>query len=597
MPSSNSTGSVVAADRKTSRLLPVGIVILSILIGGWLRLSHLDAKSISHPEMYVPGIRLAAGASEPAERFTLVSVLTGTFSSDTHPPGYYMAMLPWTHAFGTSLRSMRLPSAFLGLACVPLLYFLGVLIGSPLSGALAAALLALSGYHVFWTRVARMFALECFLGLAATVLLLWLMARPRGRGWLTIAYVIVVLAGVATDVYFWSLLAAHMIWTFANALGKPGLPAICRAQLMALVLGSPLIAFAAYQSGNTVADLSRNVPRYMAEFSAFAFALPSDASGFFPAAVPLTGFVGWMLRGLILLVAMILLISGFRKAWRPSAADLQIDLDVNALGRTLWSWSWIAAGLVGTLEILAFVYATHWLPPDQVHGTIKATQLLSVLPLSMAMIALFIDRHWPKFPPQPLWTRFTTGTSAFAALLAIVPFGLLALLSLARPILNQRGLLFASPYLLFMLAYGLLALRSKVWTAALALALVPICFLSLRSYRNMTMDPADYGHFAASVLSEIHSTDLVFVRKAWYATPILYYLDADRFQIVGRNYSTASSGDPRARVWVVLLYDPAPSPEMLDGLSGYHIVRTITDSHATATLYQNNVETASAANR
>src|SRR5437868_14892964 len=116
MPSSNSIDNLVAADRKTSRLLPVGIVILSILIGGWLRLSHLDAKSISHPEMYVPGIRLAAGASEPAERFTLVSVLTGTFSSDTHPPGYYMAMLPWTHAFGTSLRSMRLPSALLGLA-------------------------------------------------------------------------------------------------------------------------------------------------------------------------------------------------------------------------------------------------------------------------------------------------------------------------------------------------------------------------------------------------------------------------------------------------------------------------------------------------
>jgi len=52
-----------------------------------------------------------------------------------------------------------------------------------------------------------------------------------------------------------------------------------------------LIAFAAYQSGQYGADLSRNVPRYLAEFSAFAFAI-LGVSGFFPAAVPLTGFIG-----------------------------------------------------------------------------------------------------------------------------------------------------------------------------------------------------------------------------------------------------------------------------------------------------------------
>src|SRR6266853_2275714 len=109
----------------TYRRLSIAIVFTSVLIGGWLRLSELGAKSISHPEMYVPGIRLPAGVAEPSERMTPVSVVTGTFSSDTHPPGYYIVMLPWTHAFGTSLRSIRLPSALFGLACIPLLYLLG----------------------------------------------------------------------------------------------------------------------------------------------------------------------------------------------------------------------------------------------------------------------------------------------------------------------------------------------------------------------------------------------------------------------------------------------------------------------------------------
>src|SRR5258706_7358134 len=123
-----------------------------------------------------------------------------------------------------------------------------------------------------------------------------------------------------------------------------------------------------------------------------------------------------------------------------------------------------------------------------------------------------------------------------------MPFGLLALLSLARPILNQRGMLFASPYLFFILALGLFALRRPAWTTAAILALAPICAGSLFAYGSMTMDPVDYGHFATSVAAEIRSGDFVFVRKALYATPIVYYLNQD--QIIGRNYSAASSQNP-----------------------------------------------------
>ena len=138
------------------------LVALGVLLGGWLRLATLDQRSITHPEMYVPNIRMPAGISEPAERLNIGSVISGTFSSDTHPPGYYLAMFPWTKVAGTSLRAIRLPSALLGICSVPLLYALGVLIGRPAEGTVAAILLALSGYHVFWSQVARMFALSCF---------------------------------------------------------------------------------------------------------------------------------------------------------------------------------------------------------------------------------------------------------------------------------------------------------------------------------------------------------------------------------------------------------------------------------------------------
>jgi multisubunit Na+/H+ antiporter MnhB subunit len=356
-----------------------------------------------------------------------------------------------------------------------------------------------------------------------------------------------------------------------------------------VVLGSPLIAFAAYQSGNTVADLSRNVPRYLVEFSAFAFAFPSDASGFFPSAAPLAGSaIAWTMRSLLSLIAAVLLIAGFRDAWQSSRSTGGLNMPPSAGG--LWRWGWITAGLVGTLEIGAFIYATRWLPPDQLHPTIKATKALAVLPIALAILGLCADRYWSRLPAPGNWKRLVEGKLTFAALLATVPFALLALASQARPLLNQRGMLFASPYLFFILAHGLLALRRTAWITATSVALVAICALSLRSYSSMTVDPVDYGHFAASLESEIRSSDLVFVRKAWYATPILYYLNPDQHRIIGRNYSASSSENPGARVWVVLLYDSAPTAEMRDALSGYDQVRSITGPQSQALLYQRSTE-------
>jgi hypothetical protein len=136
------------------------------------------------------------------------------------------------------------------------------------------------------------------------------------------------------------------------------------------------------------------------------------------------------------------------------------------------------------------------------------------------------------------------------------------------------------------LAQGILSLHRPAWVAATLVALAPVCAVSLYAYRGMTMDPVDYGQFATSARKEIHSSDLVFVRKAWYATPILYYLNPDQYQIIGRNYQAALSKNPDASVWVVLLYDSAPPGEMQRALSGYQPVRSFTGPRAQATQYR-----------
>jgi hypothetical protein len=67
-----------------------------------------------------------------------------------------------------------------------------------------------------------------------------LIARgSRRQGILVTGYAILILAGFITHIFFWSLFATHMVWTFGNAWGRRELPDICRAQLLVAVLGSP----------------------------------------------------------------------------------------------------------------------------------------------------------------------------------------------------------------------------------------------------------------------------------------------------------------------------------------------------------------------
>jgi hypothetical protein len=417
------------------------------------------------------------------------------------------------------------------------------------------------------------------------VLLLLLAQSSRRRNVLLAAYVAVVLAGVATHVFFWSLFGAHMLWAFGNAVGRRPLPDLCRAQLLALVLGSPLIAFAAYQSGNTVADLSGDVLMYASQFLSFAFALPAKNSGFFLSGTPYAGSALFTAaRAALLLIGIVVAGMGLRQLWQ-SPADKPV-LPADSSGSAFWKVSWVAAALIGTLAIGAFLYLLRTsLPPAFVNKSVRITQILTVLPAVLAVLAFFLDRIWGRSPQPGGWRRLVAGRNGLLAILAVAPLLALSILAQFRPILNQRGLLFACPYLLLLLGVGMAAIRRRIWFAALAPILLITCAASLKSYSQMMVDPADYGGFATAIKSQIEAGDLVFVRKAWYETPILYYLHKDRYHLVGRDFGQACSRNPDARVWVVLLYDADPAREIQEALKGYRALKTITAPHAKAILY------------
>src|SRR5271169_6542441 len=124
----------MTAQKQQSVWVTVAGLTLLVLVGGYLRLAHLDTRSVTHVEMYVPGIHLPQGISIPVERFGLLKVVTSTLNSDTHPPAYYVMTWAWVKCFGASAESIRMPSALLGIACIPLVVWLGALTGHRAAG-------------------------------------------------------------------------------------------------------------------------------------------------------------------------------------------------------------------------------------------------------------------------------------------------------------------------------------------------------------------------------------------------------------------------------------------------------------------------------
>jgi mannosyltransferase len=101
-----------------------------------------------------------------------------------NPPGYRLLLKGWIAICGTSEFAVRLPSALLGTATVPLVGLLAWLLTRRTAAALAAALLlALSPHHVYYSQEARAYALVVLLATGGTCLLIRALRDNRRRDW------------------------------------------------------------------------------------------------------------------------------------------------------------------------------------------------------------------------------------------------------------------------------------------------------------------------------------------------------------------------------------------------------------------------------
>ena len=142
--SSFSPFSLRRLDRWLAPWMPWLIVALAVGLRFW----RLDAQSLWADE--------GNSASLALRSWSDISLAA---AADIHPPLYYWLLNLWVRLFGLSENGLRSLSVFASAATVGLTYDLGRRLFGRVAGLLAAFLLAIAPFHIYYAQEARMYAL------------------------------------------------------------------------------------------------------------------------------------------------------------------------------------------------------------------------------------------------------------------------------------------------------------------------------------------------------------------------------------------------------------------------------------------------------
>jgi mannosyltransferase len=169
---------------------------LIVVAGAALRLRGLDAESVWLDEAFSIGIA----------RVGLDEVLYET-RLDVHPPLYYILLSAWTFVVGGTAWSARLLSVIFSLGILVAAHVVGTRLVGRTTGLVAAALLAVSVFHIEFAQEARMYAQLTLLATLSTYGFIRLFDAPR-VGWF-LFYATVTSLMTWTHVYAAFIIAAQ----------------------------------------------------------------------------------------------------------------------------------------------------------------------------------------------------------------------------------------------------------------------------------------------------------------------------------------------------------------------------------------------------
>lgn len=225
------------------------------LVGAGLRLADLSHQSFWHDECWtlaaISGLPMAAQEDQLAvnEPVTVGRLLrsqgpvAGTTAADVlrnvvhdEPVGsplYYLLARLWAGRAGASPASIRLLSALLGLLALPCGFWLlrELRPEDPAAALIAAALIAVSPFHVFYSREARWYSLLSLTILGSSAAFLGTLRGAKRLSWRL--YGATAALGLYTNVLFLPVLVAHGACLIASGSRKEDISAYAKAVLLA----------------------------------------------------------------------------------------------------------------------------------------------------------------------------------------------------------------------------------------------------------------------------------------------------------------------------------------------------------------------------
>ncbi|MGH7504186.1 MAG: glycosyltransferase family 39 protein, partial [Longimicrobiales bacterium] len=188
----------VDAPGRVKPLPAAAVLALLVVLATVLRAIGLGTE-VWLDEMYTSILAL---------RPSFLELLT-VYNGDNQHPLYSLLGHLSIVLFGESPWSIRLPALVFGVASVPMLYVLGRQVATRREALLAAALLAVSYHHIWFSQNARGYTMLAFFAMLATHLLLRGVRHGRRRDFL--GYAVAVALGIFTHLTMVFVVAAHVL--------------------------------------------------------------------------------------------------------------------------------------------------------------------------------------------------------------------------------------------------------------------------------------------------------------------------------------------------------------------------------------------------
>ena len=232
----------------------------------------------------------------------LFDLLLGEQATEATPPLYFL--LAWASAhLGDSLNWIRLPSIVLGTATVPIVYAIGRKAGGVGAGLIAAALVALSPFAIFYSTEGRSYATMAFLVATSTLALLKALEHGERRWW--VLYGLAAVGALYTHYTSVFVIAAQAAW--ALACFRESFRTLAWVHLGIVLAYVPWLPFLSEQKGKGLEDFFTGAKLNLENFLSYPLqllvghssfglgALPGRAALILLAAAAGVGLLAWLL--------------------------------------------------------------------------------------------------------------------------------------------------------------------------------------------------------------------------------------------------------------------------------------------------------------